>query len=226
MQYERGNKMRTDTLFRVKVSFIGILMLLFTLIFACSRGEQPQEKKAAVRATNPYSNESVFDEVQRKLKENPNDVDALFHLADLYERNAQYKEAIDAYTKVLKFKPEAGYIYFKMGTAYDRINQPAEAVKAFQSALKYMPSYAVAYNNMGVAYGKLNKPDEEITALNKAIKLRPKYASARYNLGITYMKIGNRKEALRQYEALKIFDEGAAEALMKEIGKTPSAQKK
>jgi len=221
MRYERGNKMRTATLLRLKVCFIGILMLLFSLIFACSRGEQPQEKKAAVRTTNPYSNESVFDEVQRKLKENPNDVDALFHLADLYERNAQYKEAIETYTKALKFKPEAGYIYFKMGTAYDRINQPAEAVKAFQSALKYMPSYAVAYNNMGVAYGKLNKPDEEITALNKAIKIRPKYASARYNLGMTYMKIGNRKEALRQYEALKNFDEGTAEALMKEIGKTP-----
>ena len=84
-----------------------------------------------------------------------------------------------------------------------------------------MPAYAAAYNNMGVAYGKLNKPDQEIEALNKALKIRPKYASARYNLGMTYIKIGNRKEALRQYEALKIFDEGTAEALMKEIGKTP-----
>ena len=84
-----------------------------------------------------------------------------------------------------------------------------------------MPTNAVAYNNMGIAYGKLNKPDNEIAALKKAIQLRPRYSSARYNLGITYLKTGNKKEALKEYEALKDFDEGIAEALMKEIGKAP-----
>ena len=214
--------MRTgNDLFRVKLYFLSVLMLLLSLILACSRGDQPPGKKAAGPAINPYSNESVFDEVQRKLKENPNDADALFHLADLYERNAQYKEAIDTYKKVLKLRPGSGYVYFKIGTAYDRLNQPSEAVNAFQSAIKYMPAYAVAYNNLGIAYGKLNKSDQEIAALKKAIKLRPRYSSARYNLGMTYLKTGNKKEALKEYEALKDFDEGAAEALMKEIGKAP-----
>ena len=204
----------------IQLSLISILLLTFFSILACSKGEEPS-KKTAGPAFNPYSGESVFDEVQRKLKENPNDPDVLYHMADLYERNAQYKEAIDTYNKVLKIKPGSGYIYFKIGTAYDRLDQPAEAVTAFQSAIKYMPSYAVAYNNLGVAYGKLNKPDQEITALKKAIRLRPKYSSARYNLGITYIKTGNKKAALSEYRALKDFDEGAAAALMKEIEKAP-----
>ena len=222
MQYERGNKMRTGKdLLKAKLSLACLLLLLISLVFACSRGDQPSEQKTAGPAFNPYSGESVFDEVQRKLKENPNDPEALYHMADLYERNAQYKEAIDAYNKVLKIRPKSGYIYFKIGTAYDRINQPAEAVTAFQEAVKLMPTNAVAFNNMGIAYGKLNKPDKEIAALKKAIKLRPRYSSARYNLGITYLKTGNKKEALKEYEALKDFDEGIAEALMKEIGKTP-----
>ena len=221
MQYERVNKMKTgNAMSKTKLYLTGLFLLLLPLVFACSKGEEPT-KKTAGPAFNPYSGESVFDEVQRKLKENPNDPDALFHMADLYERNAQYKEAIDTYKKALKIRPGSGYIYFKIGTAYDRINQPAEAVDAFQSAIKHMPNYAVAYNNMGIAYGKLNKPDNEIAALKKAIKLRPRYSSARYNLGITYLKTGNKKEALKEYEALKDFDEGVAEALMKEIGKTP-----
>ena len=207
-------------MFTIQLSFISILMLLLFSIPSCSKGEETA-KKTAGPAFNPYSGESVFDEVQRKLKENPNDPDALFHMADLYERNAQYKEAIETYKKALKIRPGSGYIYFKIGTAYDRINQPAEAVTAFQSAIKLMPTNAVAYNNMGVAYGKLNKPDNEIAALKKAIKLRPRYSSARYNLGITYLKTGNKKEALKEYEALKDFDEGTAEALNKEIGKAP-----
>jgi tetratricopeptide (TPR) repeat protein len=219
MQYGRGNKMRSGSvLFSVTLSLIGIFLISSTI--SCSKGEQPSEKKSGP-AINPYSTTSVFDEVQQKLRENPDDSDALYHLADLYERNAQYKEAIDAYKKVLKIKPDAGYVYFKIGTAYDRLDQPAEAVNAFQSAIKYMPAYAVAYNNMGVAYGKLNKPDKEIAALKKAIKLRPKYSSARYNLGITYLKMGNKKAAIEQYEALNDFDEGAAETLNKEILKAP-----
>jgi tetratricopeptide (TPR) repeat protein len=214
--------MRTgNVLFKVTLSFLSVLMLLLSLILACSRGDQPSEKKAAGPAINPYSNESVFEEVQRKLKENPNDADALYHLADLYERNAQYKEAIGTYEKVLKLRPGSGYVYFKIGTAHSRLNQPSEAVTAFQSAIKYMPDYAVAYNNLGIAYGKLNKTDLEIAALKKAIKLRPRYSSARYNLGMTYLRTGNKKEALKQYETLKDFDEGAAEALIKEIGKAP-----
>ena len=212
--------MRTTnkTLFTVTLSRIGILMLLFCSILACSKGDQPAEKTSGPMS-NPYSSESVFDEVQRKLKENPNDKDALYHLADLYDRNAQYQEAINTYRKVLQIKPDSGYVYFKIGTAYDRLNQPSEAVAAFQSAIKYMPTYAVLYNNLGVAYGKLNKLNEEIGALKRAIQLRPKYSSARYNLGMTYLKIANKKAALKEYEALKDFDEGAAEALLKEIEK-------
>ncbi len=212
---KKGNFM-----FVIQLSFIGILMLLLFSISACSKGEEPA-KKTEGPAFNTYSGESVFDEVQRQLKKNPNDPDALYHMADLYERNSQYKEAIDTYKKVLKIRPKGGYIYFKIGTAYDRINQPAEAVAAFQTAIKLMPTNAVVYNNMGIAYGKLNKPDKEIAALKQAIKLRPRYYSARYNLGITYLKTGNKKEALKEYEALKDFDEGTAEALMKEIGKAP-----
>jgi tetratricopeptide (TPR) repeat protein len=82
-----------------------------------------------------------------------------------------------------------------------------------------MPRFAVGYNNLGVAYGKLGKFDEEIAALQRAIKLRPSYAGARYNLGMTFLKVKNKKAAMRQYESLKEFDEGAAEALLKEINK-------
>jgi len=192
------------------------ILLIPALVFSCGRKESP-DKRVASKALNTYSSESVFDEVKKKLEKNPEDVDALYHLADLYDRNSQYAEAINTYKKVVKLKPEMGYAYLKMATAYDRINQPAEAIPMFKKAIKYMPDNPVAYNNLGVAYGKLNKFNEEIDALKRAVRLRPSYASARYNLGITYLKVGNKKGAMREYESLKQFDEGTAEALMKEI---------
>ncbi len=198
------------------ISGLLVLMLALTGIVSCGKDEAPPEKSTVV-STNPYSSDSVFLETKKKLRENPNDVDALYHLADLYDRNGQYKEAIEAYGKVVKLKPDMGYAYYKIGTAYDRLNRHAEAVNAFKKTIKYMPGYAPLYNNMGVAYGKLGKTGEAIAALQKAIKLRTRYSAARFNLGMTYLKTGNRKAALQQYESLKDMDSGIADALMKEI---------
>lgn len=197
---------------------LALAAVLFILAFgtSCKKSGQQSETTSGP-AVNPYSNESTFDEVKRKLQGNPNDVDLLYRLADLYDRNSQYNEAVDAYKKVIKVKPDMAYAYFKLGTVYDRMNNPSEAVKTFKEAQKYMPKNPVLYNNMGVAYGKLGKYSEEAEALKKAVRLRPNYTSARYNLGMTYLKLKNKKAATKEYEALKEFDEGAAANLLKEI---------
>jgi tetratricopeptide (TPR) repeat protein len=200
-----------------RLLFVVSLVVVVLPAVSCKREEPKREAASTPSAAGPYSDESVFGEVQSKLRENPNDPDALYHLGDLYERSAQYPQAIEAYKKVVALKPDMGYAYFKIGTAYNRIDKPAEAAEAFEKAVKYLPGFAVAYNNLGVAYGKLGKLDEEIAVLKKAIELRPSYAVARYNLGMTLLKKGDKKAATKEYEALKELDEGIAEALMKEI---------
>lgn len=95
-----------------------LLLCMIIAFISCGKKELPS--KPAVPQTNIYSSESVFDEVKKKLQNNPNDIDALYHLADLYDRNAQYNEAIDAYKKVISLKPYMARvktqpeIYFKL----------------------------------------------------------------------------------------------------------------
>lgn len=204
--------------FRVKKQPLLLLAFILALTVSCKK-EEHQRQETSPKAINPYSTESVFDEVKRKLEKNPNDLDALFHIADLYERDSQYEDAVAAYKKIIRLKPDSGYVYFKMGTDYNRLQKFDEAVNAFKTSIKYMPKNPVAYNNLGVAYGKLGKTGEEIASLKKAIQLRPSYTTARFNLGMTYLRAGNRKGASQEYEALKKFDQGAAESLMKEIEK-------
>jgi tetratricopeptide (TPR) repeat protein len=213
--------MNARSMMRGAAFILFIFVLSLPLLVSCKKKE---EQPTSSPAQNPYSNESIYFEVKQELAKNPNDPDALYHLADLYDRNSQYPEAIETYQKVVKLKPDMGYAYFKIGTAYDRLNQPAKAITAFKEAAKLMPKYAVIYNNMGVAYGNLGKFNEEVTSLKKAIKLRPRYSAAHFNLGVTYMKIGNKKAAMKEYEELQKFDEGAAATLLKEIkGKVAEA---
>jgi tetratricopeptide (TPR) repeat protein len=206
--------MKAKGMMRGAAFFLFVFVLSLPLLVSCRKKE---EQPAVNPAQNPYSNESIFFQVKQDLAKNPNDPDALYHLADLYDRNSQYPEAIETYKKVVKLKPDMGYAYFKIGTAYDRLNKPEEAVSAFKEAAKHMPAYAVIYNNMGVAYGHLGKLNEEVASLKKAIKLRPRYSAAHFNLGVTYVKMGNRKAAMKEYEDLQKFDEGAADALLKRI---------
>jgi tetratricopeptide (TPR) repeat protein len=198
------------------LSFLASALLVLP---SCKKKEeQPAQQPAAV---NAYSSESVYSEVKEQVKKNPNDVDARYHLADLYDRNGLYKEAIEEYKKVAALKPDMGYVYVRMGTAYNQMNQPADAVEAFKEAIKHMPKNPVAYNNLGIAYGKLGKYDEEIAMMKKAIQIRPTYTTAHFNLGMTYLKLRDKKSAMKQQAELMKFDEGAAETLLKQIEKAP-----
>jgi tetratricopeptide (TPR) repeat protein len=192
-----------------------LLILLTLAVLSCKKSDAPQ--RTAQQNDNPYAGTSVIEEVNNALKKDPQDGEAWYHLADLYDRSGQYPEAIEAYKKVIALKPDMGYAYVKMGTAYDRLNRPREAVETLQKAIRRMPDNPVAYNNLGVAYGKLGRTAEEIRVLRKAIQLRPRYASARYNLGMAYVKTGNRKAAQQEYESLKRMDAGIADALFKEM---------
>jgi tetratricopeptide (TPR) repeat protein len=201
----------------VKLCFLVLLIGVLLAVTSCKKGEEPAKETTSTVPLNPYTTDSIYNQVKQQLEKNPNDISALYHLADLYARNSQYVEAIDTYRKVLKLKPDMGYAYVQIGTAYSRLDKPEEAVKAFKGAEKYMADYPVLYNNMGVAYGKMDKYKDEIRELKKAIKLRPRYSTARFNLGVTYLKLGKRKDAMKEYTELKKFDEGVADALMKEI---------
>lgn len=187
------------------------IAIMIALLTACG-GEKEKTAPQPVDTAK-----SLFEEVKEQTLKDPNDVEAWYHLADIYERNAMYREEADALTKVVALKPDAGYAYLKLGGAYSGLGQYQEAIKSYRTAIKYLPKNPLIYNNLGVAYGKVGKRDEEIAALNKAISLRPRYATARFNLGVVLLKQGNREGAMKQYQEIKKFDEGVAASLKKEI---------
>ncbi len=187
-----------------------ILFMTSLLLFACTKEKE--------KATEPVSGEkSMFEEVKDQTVKNPKDADAWYHLADLYERSGMYREEVDALRHVIAIKPDKGYAYMKLANTHSRLGEYQDAIKQFTAAKKYIPKDPVLYNNLAVAYGKIGKPDDEIRELEKAISIRPRYSTARYNLGMAFLKKGNREMALHQYDELKKFDEGIANALKKEI---------
>ena len=196
-----------------------ILACILLLVSGCGRKEEskPQQPPASEAQINAHTSENVFEEFIRKVKEDPKNVDNLYHLADLYERNNQYEKAVETFAKVIAIKPDMGYAYLKMGTSYSRMNQPEKAIEILKDAAEHLPNNPVVMNNLGIAYGKLGRVDEEIAALKKAVAIRSHYASARYNLGLTYIKKGNLAAARNEYQVLNEFNSTMAQDLLQKI---------
>lgn len=189
---------------------LALLLLLTPFTFSCSR----EAGKPAAPAAEQKNDIQLLKE---KIQRDPKDADALYLLAELYERANLFSEEIDTLQKVVAIKPDMGYAYFKMGTACNRIERYQDAVESFTKATRLIANQPMLYNNLAFSYGKLGKADLQIAALKKAIALRPSYNIARFNLGMAYVKAGQQKEALQQYTVLKDRDEAYALALKKEI---------
>src|SRR5512143_1348313 len=71
---------------------------------------------------------SVVEELLEQTLKNPKDAEAWYHLADVYERTARYREAADALDKVVALDPNRGSAYLKLGTVYNRLGRHQEAV--------------------------------------------------------------------------------------------------
>ena len=187
-----------------------IALLLTTALFSCS-------KDAGKPAAPAAEQKNDIQLLREQIQSNPQDADALYLLAELYDRANLFQEEIDTLQKVVALKPDMGYAYFKMGTACNRIEKYQEAVANFTKATQFIKNQPMLYNNLAFSYGKLGKADLQIAALKNAIALRPSYNIARFNLGMAYVKTGQQKEALQQYAVLKDRDEGIALALKKAI---------
>lgn len=192
----------------------------FVVILSVACSEQPKSNKPAGMSQQPEQQkavESVYDTVLKKLEAAPQDVEARYHLGELYYRDGLYEQALDAYRQVIALEPEKGYVYLKMGTALNMLQRYQEAVTAFEKAAAYLKDPAVAYNNLGISFGRMEQYHDEIDALKQALSHRPRYASARYNLGVTYLKIGDPAAASQQYDLLNEIDGTMAAALLREI---------
>lgn len=185
-----------------------------------------QSPPTAVNRDIPLTNENAYDTVLKKLQKDPNNIEAIYHLGDLYYRDGLYEKAVENFRRVVSAEPNRGYVFLKLGTSLSRLQRYEEALDAFTQAVANLKDPTFAYNNMGIVYGKLGRYEEEIAALQKAIKHRPRYAAARYNLGVTFIKVGNLDGARQQYLALNEFDLTMAQALLDQINKAAPGENK
>ena len=117
----------------------------------------------------------------------------------------RYEEAIAAYDKALKIKPDYHLAWDGRGVALNELGRYEEAIAAYDKALKIKPDFHEAWNNRGVTLNKLGRYKEAIAAYDKAIEIKPDKYLAWHGRGNILEKLGRYKEAIAAYDkALEI----------------------
>ena len=131
--------------------------------------------------------------------------DVYFNLAWALKSLGKYSQAIDAFNKVLKLKPDTKEAYNALGEIYATLQDVENAKKMFQTALDYAPGYEDALIN--TAY--LDRNEE---ALQKLSLQFPDSAEIFYYLALIKKQDGDFKKALEY--ALKALEKNESYSLL------------
>ncbi len=110
------------------------------------------------------------------LKTNPDDVDTIVKVGNLYYDGRQYPEAIKYYQLAAKIQPKNADLLTDLGTSLWYTGDADGAIAEFQKALKYQPDHPGTLFNLGIVrwQGK-GDPRGAIEAWEELLQKNPNY---------------------------------------------------
>ena len=108
----------------------------------------------------------------------------------------RYKEAVIAYDKAIRLKPDYVDVYVNRGLAKYRMGQNFAAIADYNEAIRLKPDLPFAYVNRGVIKGRMGQYFAAITDCDTAIRLKPDYADAYATRGLSKTSLGQHGAAI------------------------------
>lgn len=118
--------------------------------------------------------DSAAEPLEAALKTEPDNVELLIKLGNLYYDHHAYSTATAYYQRVLQLDPRNVNARTDLGTAYAYSGQPRQAVAEYQKALAIDPRHYRTLFNLGVIYESgIKDPAHAIAEWQKLLKLYP-----------------------------------------------------
>ncbi len=166
---------------RIKNFFFGVAVaaaIALPVLSGCSKSNDDQ--KAATNAGGPpaaspqVNSTALIDDLKARLRENPNDADILWRLADVYFEAKQFAESSEYYKKVLAVRPNEPDVYNDLGLSYHYMGNSSEGLRHIEEGIKKNPYHQRIWLTKGfiMAYG-MGDLDGAKAAWEKANALNP-----------------------------------------------------
>lgn len=134
---------------------------------------------------------------EQVLKENPNNILALYEMAYSYYAAKDYKKSIEVGYKAAQFKsPLLDATYVQLGTCYDESGDSKKAVEIYKAGIKLSPSSSLLQYNLAVTYLGTGQLEDARAAAKKSAGLDPNHPSSQLLLSTIFDKGGYKPPSL------------------------------
>ena len=134
---------------------------------------------------------------------------------DVFFRNKQYKEAMQASTKAIELSPMLTDAYFLRGLINTLLKNHQSAINDFSRVIEETPEDSAAYDLRGNSYFGIEDYQSAFADFNKAIELNPKNAGAYYGRGGVYLILDSYQKAIVDFSTAIEIDPTLGIAYMK-----------
>jgi tetratricopeptide (TPR) repeat protein len=123
-----------------------------------------------------------------------------------YLDQLQYSDAIQAFSQVVKLRPDYADGYTNIGLTNIEWEKYASARGGLEKALELSPNNARALYYLALVERRAGNSEAEVEDLKKVLAQYPQSRDARRELGISYYQQRKPQEAMEQFEALQAID--------------------
>lgn len=171
-------------------------------------------------------NQRAQEEFEQAIKYDPSYIEALQHLALVYEGKGQLDQAINAINNASKFAPSNADVWEQIGNLYVEKLDWKKAVDAYQNSIRFAPFDPDPYLRLASTYLTVKKPVDAVKTLEGLLAITPQNSIA-LSLMLqalydpAYVKQDNDPELLQRvridyYDLLKSIDPDLAKKSLPE----------
>jgi Tfp pilus assembly protein PilF len=128
------------------------------------------------------------------------------NLGIAYLDQLQYADAVQAFSEVVKLRPDYADGYTNIGLTNISWEKYGSARASLEKALSLSPNNARALYYMARVEREAGHSEEEVADLQKVVAQYPQSRDARRELGVSYYHLEKPQEAREQFEALQAID--------------------
>src|SRR5574341_149293 len=95
---------------------------------------------------------STIEELKKTVEKDPENLQALITLGNLYYDASKFEEAVVYYQRALKLDPKNPDVWTDMGTMYRQLGNIDSSLICYQKAVQFNPQHKSGWFNLGIVY--------------------------------------------------------------------------